>query len=67
LPLGERGYFTFKGSLTTPPCAEGVTWYVLQSHPTISPEQNRSLRKNLPYERPPYSSNRWPRDSAVKI
>jgi carbonic anhydrase len=44
----ERGYFSFKGSLTTPPCTEGVTWYVLQSHPTISPEQVKAFAKIYP-------------------
>jgi len=29
----NHAYYTFVGSLTTPPCSEGVTWFVLQ-HPT---------------------------------
>jgi carbonic anhydrase len=44
----ERDYFTFQGSLTTPPCSEGVTWYVLQSHTTISPEQVAAFAKIYP-------------------
>jgi carbonic anhydrase len=35
----NRGYFTFPGSLTTPPCTESVTWFVLKTPETISKEQ----------------------------
>lgn len=32
----DRGYYTFSGSLTTPPCSEDVTWYVLKHPVTVS-------------------------------
>jgi carbonic anhydrase len=41
----ERSYFTYAGSLTTPPCSEGVSWYVLNAHTTISPQQLAAFAK----------------------
>lgn len=38
LPEG-RGYYTYMGSLTTPPCTEGVLWLVLQRPVQVSAEQ----------------------------
>ena len=35
----DRGYYTFSGSLTTPPCSEDVTWFVLKHPATISAEE----------------------------
>ncbi|MFO1217613.1 MAG: carbonic anhydrase family protein [Burkholderiaceae bacterium] len=35
----ERRYYTYMGSLTTPPCSEGVLWMVMQQPVSISPEQ----------------------------
>ncbi len=32
----NRGYYTFPGSLTTPPCSENVTWFVLKQPVTVS-------------------------------
>jgi carbonic anhydrase len=35
----QRGYYTYMGSLTTPPCSEGVLWMVMKQPVGISPEQ----------------------------
>jgi carbonic anhydrase len=41
----DLGYFTYAGSLTTPPCSEGVSWYVLRSPATVSPQQVAAFAK----------------------
>jgi len=33
---GDRSYYTLAGSLTTPPCSESVTWFVLKNPVAIS-------------------------------
>jgi len=38
LPV-RRDYYTFMGSLTTPPCTEGVLWMVMKEAIQASPEQ----------------------------
>jgi carbonic anhydrase len=48
LPV-NRDYYTFSGSLTTPPCSEDVTWFVLKQPVTISDgevEQFAKLYRN---------------------
>jgi carbonic anhydrase len=35
----DKSYYRFTGSLTTPPCSEGVRWFVLKSYDTVSKEQ----------------------------
>ncbi len=35
----RRDYFTYMGSLTTPPCSEGVLWLVMKQPASMSPEQ----------------------------
>lgn len=38
LPI-ERSYFTYMGSMTTPPCNEGVLWMVMKQPVGIAPDQ----------------------------
>ncbi|MFG6416868.1 carbonic anhydrase [Roseateles sp. DC23W] len=38
LPV-ERGYYTYMGSLTTPPCTEGVLWMVMQRPVQLTAQQ----------------------------
>lgn len=42
------GYYTFTGSLTTPPCSEGVRWIVLKSASTIGPDQLSAFKDLYP-------------------
>jgi carbonic anhydrase len=36
---GDKRYYTYMGSLTTPPCSEGVLWMVMKEPVPVSPEQ----------------------------
>jgi carbonic anhydrase len=44
LPV-ERSYYAYSGSLTTPPCSEGVRWQVLRTPVEISPQQLLAFKK----------------------
>ena len=39
----ERRYYSYSGSLTTPPCTEGVTWLLMQQPITASKAQIRQF------------------------
>jgi len=39
----DPGYWTYTGSLTTPPCTEGVRWFVFEQELSLSREQLRAF------------------------
>lgn len=41
----ENSYYHFEGSLTTPPCTEGVNWVVLKHSVKVSKEQVQQFEK----------------------
>src|SRR5476649_1597134 len=49
----RREYFTFMGSLTTPPCTEGVLWLVMKEPIQASPAQMALFSRLYPYNARP--------------
>jgi len=43
----DRDYYQFMGSLTTPPCSEGVKWFVLTTPQTASKAQIEAIYKEI--------------------
>jgi carbonic anhydrase len=52
----DRRYYTYMGSLTTPPCSEGVLWMVMQQPVTISQSQINIFAKLYPMNARPIQS-----------
>jgi carbonic anhydrase len=60
LPADQR-YYQYFGSLTTPPCTEGVLWTVLKQPLRISPEQFKIFSQVFPFNaRPVQAVNERP-------
>ncbi|EKO3376623.1 carbonic anhydrase [Vibrio fluvialis] len=46
-------YYRFNGSLTTPPCSEGVRWFVLKQPQVLSAQQDQSLMQVMGHNNRP--------------
>ncbi len=44
----SSAFTTYSGSLTTPPCSEGVKWFVLKDSVTVSSEQIAAMQAVMP-------------------
>ena len=49
----HTGYYAFEGSLTTPPCTEGVRWLVLSDPEGISPSELQTFSAIYPHNARP--------------
>ena len=59
---GSRAYYRYNGSLTTPPCSEGVRWLVMKEPVSVSREQVEAFKKVMghPNNRPVQPVNARP-------
>ena len=56
LPV-RRDYFTYMGSMTTPPCSEGVLWLVMKEPVQASPAQMALFARLYPLNARPIQAN----------
>lgn len=48
LLLNDKEYYSYQGSLTTPPCSENVNWVVFKEPIILSVDEVLKLRSNMP-------------------
>jgi len=46
----DRSYYSYEGSLTTPPCTENVEWVIFKEPIVVSLEEVLKLKDNMPLE-----------------
>jgi carbonic anhydrase len=46
----STGYYTYEGSVTAPPCTEGVTWYVMKTPMEVSADEIAAFAKLYPHD-----------------
>ena len=55
----DRKHFRYKGSLTTPPCSEGVLWTVFKDPIEASSDQIRKFAELFPVNARPVQPLNW--------
>ena len=53
----RRDYYTYMGSLTTPPCTEGVLWMVMKQPMQASPQQMAIFSRLYPFNARPVQAH----------
>ena len=46
----NTAYYSYVGSLTAPPCTEGINWYILKAPMELSPAQIAAFAKLFPHD-----------------